>query len=384
MSPLSSTLRVIVLATAVLPAVVQAQDAVPTIDEIVAACRQRQDAIQSGKIEWKVERWMRKGAFEVPDGVVSKSTEPFPSDDLQITTVRTLQFSGEQVRYESFGPDRNPTTGAYEPFHLKTTWNGTKAHRFQDPQGFWNGTIGTEAWFQYLHTFDPLCWTYRMFDSNWTTIDIEEFIVRPELEDVGGHECVVLELSTAGRARPPDPLVQRLWLSRAHQFVVRRFEQGRAATVFRRIDIDYEDAPQGIPAPIHWTEVRGEMSNPRTIDTCDVTGYEFNIPVAADAFELTFPAGTWVEAEGEEPYMVRDDGSHRAITKAELKRGATYQDVIETPSGRAKLASLDENDSVTGFWVVQFLLLAVVLVFFYRARRAHTQKSHSPGHLRKG
>jgi len=352
--------------------VVEGQDAaVPTMEEIIAAARQRQEAVTSGKFDWIAERWMKKGARNI--GRLGRSAPTNPPEDLEIMAERMLLFSGGKVRYESVGPDWYSTRETDAPFRLTTTWNGKKSYKFQDPEGDWSGRVVNSAWFRDLRTFDPIAWTYRMFDSNWTVFDIHDFFVRPAFEKAGGELCVVLEFSKTNQARPQwEPLVRRLWLSRDRQFVVRRYEMGAGASVFTRVEVEYEDSPQGISVPIRWTRVEGARSDPPIeINRSEVSHCEFNVPVASDAFELTFPA--LVQEEGvEEPYIVREDGSHRVITEAELLRGATYEDLLATPSGHAKLTPLKTSPYVWMFWSVQALLATGILVYVYRRRLARS------------
>lgn len=361
------TLLLWMLVVGSLPRVVQAQAPVPTIDEVVAAARLRQEAVKTARFEWTVNRWVKKGANDLPGIRMPEQPEgPSPPEDLEVSNDRSLMFSADNLRYESFGPDLN----VYTPFRLVTTWNGEKSNRFQDANQFLSGGIQSKPWHQYLDTFEPFAWTYRLLDPQWARFGIEEFTVRPELEQLDGEECVVLERLKARRAKPEEPSFQRLWLSRTSGYVVRRFERGTGATVYTRLDIDYGDSTEGITVPRRWTKVKGEASDPRIIEECTVVSYELNSAVDQDAFQLTFPADTWVEEEGvAEPYMVRDDGSRRSITTAELKRGATYEDIRTSPSGRARLTSLHDNSSVKWFWAIQCVLpVAIVAAWLWRRR----------------
>ncbi|MGE0376038.1 MAG: hypothetical protein AB7Q45_11550 [Planctomycetaceae bacterium] len=362
----------VVWAGGVLPGGVEAQDAaVPTMDEIIAAARQRQAAVSSGKFEWTVKRWLRKGIRGDASLLGGESGHPNPPEDMDFSAVRMLIFSGANVRYESFGPEWNAEKKAYTPFRLTTTWDGNMSKRFEDPEGFWNGRIQNKPWFVYLTTFEPLSWTYRMLDEDWARLAISDFSVRPTLEDVGGEACIVVERSRPSRATPDEPMVDRMWLSRERGYLVRRYESGRGTWVGTRIDIEYENSPEGIPVPIRWTKVQGLRSDPPPgeISDCELTKYELNIPFDSATFELTFPPTTWVQEQGvAEPYIVHEDGLHRPITKAELRRGATYADLLVTASGQAKLTPLKTSPYVWLFWTVQAVLAAAILCYLYRKR----------------
>lgn len=359
---------VLVLAAAVLPEAARAQDAVPTIDEIIRVARERQEAVKTGKFEWTVERWIKKGANDRPGiEMPGQPKGPNPPEDLEVSNDRSVLLSDNMLRYESFGPQLNHDT----PFRIMTAWNGTKSNQFQDAEDFPSGRIESNPFFQYLDTFEPIGWTYRMSERHWARFDIQEFTVRPELELAGGEMCVVLEHVKAARARPGDTLFKRLWLSHDRSYVVRRFDEGRGATVYTRIEIDYEDSPAGIAVPVRWTKTKGEVSDPQIIEKCTVTIHELNLPVDTGVFELAFPANTWIEEEGvADPYMLRADGSRRTITQAELKRGAKYDDIAATPTGQAKITPLEDNSHARLFWIVQGVLAVVIVGIWYRTKLA--------------
>lgn len=367
MSPVRAIRLLCIIGLCATPGAVRGQDAVPTMDEIVAAARQRQEAVKSARFEWTVERWMKQGANDmVGSRFHMQSPGPNPPKDSETKIERSLILSDGKLRYENFGPDFNVST----PFRLITTWNGEKSSNFQDADEVLTARVGREPWFQYLDTIMPIGWTYRMLDRNWARLTLREFIIRPNYEQQGGELCVVLELSKSRQPHPERPLVKRLWLSRDRGFVVRRFQSGTGTTVFTQIDIDYSNSSEGIVVPVRWTKVKGDISDPRIIDECKVTMHELNIDVDEDAFQLELPPNTWVEEEGvADPYIVRDDGSNRTITKSERQRGATMQEIVATASGQAPSPALSANESVKWFWVVQGILAIVVAAVWFKTRR---------------
>ncbi|MGD9856808.1 MAG: hypothetical protein AB7U20_17815 [Planctomycetaceae bacterium] len=368
-----SAMTICMLAVCVLPATAAAADAVPTMDEIIAAARQRQEAVSSGRFEWTAERWINKSARNIGRGRMTAAPMN-PSEDFEATAERTLLFSGKYLRYESFGPDWNDARDADMPYRVIMTWDGQESRTFRDPEGFWHGMVESDGRFKGLRTFDPVAWTYRFFDPNWTYFDVREFSVRTSLEEVGGEPCVVLERSQQTRAMPQAPLVYRLWLSCGRQFIVRQYERLRGPTVHERVQIEYEDSAHGHAVPVSWTKIEGEDVNRELVSKvtkCDVVDYELNVPIASDSFDLEFPANTWVQEEGvEDPYIVREDGSHRVVTQAELRRGAKYEDVLATPSGQAIVLPLRSNPYMWIAWLVQALLAAGILCYLYRTRWA--------------
>ena len=71
-----------------------------------------------------------------------------------------------------------------------------------------------------------------------------------------------------------------------------------------------------------------------------VTSYHFGPNVRDSDFTIDFAPGTWVQDQSQpgEPieYIQREDGSKRIILRDELRRGARYQDLVETETGKAK------------------------------------------------
>ncbi|MGD9858209.1 MAG: hypothetical protein AB7U20_24985, partial [Planctomycetaceae bacterium] len=315
----------------------------------------------------KVKQWMRKG-FSILGDV---SGRLIPPDDVEFSAERVFVISGDKVRYESFGPEWNSTKEAYTPFRFLTIWDGTRSIRFQDPEGFWSGRIENSRFIVGLSALDPLVWTYRMFDREWARIDLSEFVVRPTIDDIDGEACVVVERSRPSRATLDEPLVERMWLSCNQQYVIRRYEFGRGTWVGDRLDIEYDDAPQGIPVPIRWTKAEGLHGDPApgAIGVSEISNFELNVAIDAKAFQFEFPVNTWVTEVGDDdPYIVREDGSHRSITQSELDRGATYDDILATPSGQAKLTPITRSARVWLFWTVQAVLGVGILAYLCRTR----------------
>lgn len=370
MSPKLIAQCLVAVAIALLPGVVAGQDAVPTMDEIIRVARERQTAVKSGRFEFTADKWNKKGSIGHPSGM-GDGLPLNPPEDMETTAERLLLFSAEQLRYESFGPQWNDAKKAFTPFRLTTTWNGSESYVFQDPEGFWNGGIGTRmVFFQGLRTFEPLIWTYRLVDSGWSDFDVRTASVGATLAQAGGEPCVVLEHSIAFSR---DTITRRLFLSRDRQFLVTRYEMARDTKVIEQLNIEYDTSPQGIMVPVRWSKIEGDPDAPFTVEQSVVTSYELNLPVAPppETFALTFPPTTWVqEYRSKEPYIVREDGSRRIITEAEIMRGATYEDLLATPSGQARLVSLKENTSVKWFWVLQGVLVSAILLVAYRRWRA--------------
>lgn len=343
----------------VLPHAVVGQGAVPTMDEIIAAARQRQEAVTSGKFEWKVKQWMRKGWKW--DGIEVDSGTPNPPEDFESTHERTLILSGSNVRYENYGAKWNEMEQEFLPNRVIMIWDGAESRVFEDPKGFWHGSISRSEWLTTIDTYEPLAWTIRMLDRKWVTYDISKFSLQPAFEDVRGDPCVVIE----GTEGANNPVVRRLWLSPALQYAVRRFELGRANRVGRRVDIDYENSPQDLPVPVRWTTVEGDP--PGAIEECELVQFELNGQIDPDAFVLQFPPTTWVREEGvAEPYLIGEDGLHRPVTRSELSRGATIGDLVATPSGQARLTPVKRRRSAWMFWALQGILATSILFYLYR------------------
>jgi hypothetical protein len=70
-----------------------------------------------------------------------------------------------------------------------------------------------------------------------------------------------------------------------------------------------------------------------------ITKREINVDIPRSEFQIDFPVGTKVHDRrmGAAPpwYIVRAGGVKREITDAEMRRGATYDELISTESGMA-------------------------------------------------
>jgi hypothetical protein len=121
--------------------------------------------------------------------------------------------------------------------------------------------------------------------------------------------------------------------------------------------------------------IKNEAGNVLTSDVATVQECAINVPFAETEFQLEFPAGTWVyDTHRGEMYIASASGQKRIITKEELRRGATYEELLVTESGRAALREMPprapaRRATIVIVNVVVVLSVLAFLLFKFRKRR---------------
>jgi len=139
---------------------------------------------------------------------------------------------------------------------------------------------------------------------------------------------------------------------------------------------EHEDigwAPQG------WKYIIATVDgNVRMQVDARITKYEFNTDIPNSTFEFEFPVGTAVnDGRTGGRHIVREDDEIREVTRDELARGATYEDLLESESGQALLGNADstsgDDKSLTRpqiLWGIVIVLLVVLCAAFTIKHRA--------------
>jgi hypothetical protein len=130
-------------------------------------------------------------------------------------------------------------------------------------------------------------------------------------------------------------------------FAILRFTRMVNERIALKIDLYYQRSGDDGWIPAAWDIITmdTDLDRPRLNCHASVTLFQINPPLADTEFQLAFPVGTRVRdlratpAEGGY-YIVRNDEQKRKITPDELRRGATYQQMVDTESGQAGVARI--------------------------------------------
>jgi hypothetical protein len=184
--------------------------------------------------------------------------------------------------------------------------------------------------------------------------------IEPQSQRIGTTDTVLMTDSGG--------LGRELWLDPARDFVVVRCNENfdvLGVRTVNELDISYTQSPPNEWVPLGWTTVfRDNYGNAEQYSRSIVTEASLNQAAAGRQFQADFPAATWVWDERTNVrYIVGGEGKTRSVTDDELRRGATYEELLRTKSGRAGLTSAAWRrlSSVWGLWIAIAAVLATAI-----------------------
>lgn len=340
----------------------------PSLDDVAQAWKRTQEKIHSGSFQWETRQWLAKGSRTPPGHAAA-----IPESDVTFVYERELEFSNGDVRFESVGPDWEPHSSEYIDRRQIYTWDGETATRFNgDPNRPYAFVYDSNVLLGESH-LRPIQFAFRMFHPQWYVFDEEKYAVSAEPTSVEGLECWNVE--TAPKlirdkiARGLTPLKAVYTVCPERDFAVVRYaavnESTGAPTLTMSISHTLDEAHSAW-VPSEWTVTLHGGAGPFDESTSTVLDYVLNKTIADEEFVATLPVGTFVtdvrnSGAGHRDYVVRGDGEERLVTRDELLRGATREDLIATESGMAGLRQSEAggvfSSPTTYLWIGGALLL---------------------------
>jgi hypothetical protein len=336
---------------------------IPTLDKIQEVWQARQDRIRSARFEWTETRLIPKHTMP-PAGLLAAGQsglpaeiqkeiakgEPMPPDDLSLASRRTFSLNGAMMRYTREGQQWDPFGSQVLTTSYVATCDGEVAKKlfgnspFIDRDGstapipfagFIEKTPRSADW-NNCEELLPILLTARPCSVELGGRDLHGFRVSPRVATIDGHDYVML-------IQEPKPKLRRLetfWLDSRREFIVVRALRSQTG-LNRTFDISYDQDPSGAWLPTGWKSVSAGPGTGRIMEqvVVRIANRDINIKIPRSEFQIDFPVGAMVRdsrpAAAPAWYIVQAGGVKREITQAELRRGATYDQLISTESGMA-------------------------------------------------
>jgi hypothetical protein len=188
---------------------------------------------------------------------------------------------------------------------------------------------------------------------------------------VDGHDCITFEAET-----PKTSDLTRYFVCPDFDWSITRIQMlSKDAHLQNQTDIQYKQAPSGEWIPRSWsfTKFDGASRAIANMISANIDSFERLATVPIETFQPQFPVGTWVSdirSRPEKDFIVKEDGQQRAITAAELRGGATYEQLAATSAGHA----ITQTKWWTKWVIIGNVIVVVVLsvlVAWRRARLGH-------------
>lgn len=349
-----------------------------SMDGLARVWKAKHEKYRTGRLTWDETRWFRRGRIPaLRGGGMGPSGDPVPATDSTFEYKCSLAFDGELMRYECDGPVWFDITNKFEPHLHVDVWDGKAGKVFHRSPGRPTGQIYDLS----MELTQPSLWAprtcFRMLHPQWANLEIDKFVLLPSTEMIDGRECLILETAPVHLTGKTGTGLAR-WKSR---YAVSR-DQDYGLVLFTLTSADYREPVQEYTVeytsdakhgwiPTRWKRVEGPKAEPREIVEAKVTGYEFNMAIPPETFTYSFPKNTYVRDDRkDELYIARGGDEKRIVTREELMRGATYEELLTTESGAAHSRTRSKSTIDWTRWgIAGFGVGGLVLAFVIAKRR---------------
>lgn len=293
----------------------------PTMEQIVAALRQRERSHPAGRIEWADRSYFR--AVLLQPGIDDPA---HASDDVRATTTRVFAWEGTRMSYRFEGQIFNRRLAKAVPIKYANVCGDERegrSLRVLDSARHPIGRISTSTHLESREDTDliPILLWLRPLSRLCFGIDPQGCRVRADRGPIKGRECLILERSRG--------VTDRWYIDPAPNWQILRYEVLSGGKARVRIDLNYSSDEKGDRLLRAWQTRTWSGGNDQanTVTMGVVTDQKAAGRPPAKEFELDFPHGTWVhdDVRGRE-YVIEGDGSERLVPGEEMERRATSED----------------------------------------------------------
>jgi len=286
---------------------------------------QRERSLRTGHVTWEEQ--------EVHGTTMSSDRQTPQTKEVVTDTKGEFDWDGENMRYRSVGWIGAGDGKGLTPSDFKSvaTTEGSKDLRVNVTGLYPLGEIQERNSLSSREDIQllPVLMFVRPKDPRGAGIDLKSCELLHDIVKVEDRDCRVVRKVSGDR-------FDEWYVDPNRGFVICRYEVRLRAELGSRIDLSYQQAPDGTCVLSAWHSMF--VSGGNLISDCKGTikSVELNVPIVPEKFKLAFPPDTWVTDHlRNKSYLVRPDGSERILTKDELSNGATFEQLKNTDSGAA-------------------------------------------------
>ena len=320
-----STVFCFVFAVAVGEGVWAATDT-PGTEEVVAAWRQREEDVKSLRFVCQCDQVIKRGSLRVPPHMRRSQETVIPPEDTshELNFIHLLE--GKKAFYSQTGqgwsPLRNKAATKDFSCSLDSESEVLKILSAKGegicPHGMESDDVARHSLFG-ESTIVPLVLIYRPFTHYLPDRQIS--VETTCLRECGAAPTPQGLVSIAfWPAEFPDA-IQYVWVDPARKYLPCRCLVERSGNVIYDLSIEYRKGEGNQWVPKKWNSKRfGSDGRLASIRRTQVLECSLNRPVGDEAFDITFPYGTWVNEhrDGESrSYLVFKGGKRRYLSGSE-------------------------------------------------------------------
>lgn len=348
----------------------RAQQAKPTIEQILRVWKERQDKVSTARFELECEETLHKGSTSLLTADRRKKiglppeTEPNPPRDYLVKGTSGLSLDGPKLRYSYEQPQWDPIgKQLYQQSYLDV-FDG-KLYKFLEkpssgqvdhPEAAIRKVERSESALKYPML--PLIYAVRGNHSQFFQ-KLGNFQVSGQSANIDGRSCVELIQSSGHRNKR-----EVFYLDQERNYVVVRQLILSGDMPMWQLNINYRPDSEIGWIPQSWEYVirigKGDIINSGRYK---VAHYNINPPLDANEFDISFPPGTCVHDESSGhyvKYVIREDGDRGRAVPANLN--PTYESL-------QKAGARINRRVMPRIWASIFVLALGGLIWLWSRRR---------------
>ncbi len=314
-----------------------------SLDDVRREWENREKGINSAWFIWDETEFAR--AHTKHKRVQTPSTRPLllPTDDVTLERSVQLAISGHMMRYAYEGQVFNANKGGVRDKQYISVFDGTVSKNFHRNIGGeqedypLSGFVREES----VHydsdnrNISPILIHIRPCSEEMGGVSLDAYKMGTTKATINGHTCLAVQPRTESKKRWGETY----WVDPVCACIVRRIAYGQIGNPpAYTIDIDYDRLDDREWVPSGWKLIDGDATRIISQISGRVKTVRLNENIANSEFRLQFPPGTAVvDNRTGERLITKDHGQPRIVTNAELARGATYQELVSTETGKAAL-----------------------------------------------
>ncbi len=309
----------------------------PTIDDIAAKWKQRQDAIKTFRIAWTQTVLYPKGGYSEGYPTSAGKGELVPTANTTFTEKGLLIVDAEKARYEFEGHAYAPHKKQFVDDSFQALYDGKTGASLRESGEAGVAIVNKQSGRRPLRltTVDnvPILRAFRPQSAELGSPDLDVFQVSGRTENINSVACIELTL------RKPAPGVSTsLWLSPSQDYHICRYHQVLATGDISLIQYDAtykHDGEHWVPSS--WTHVRKSRRGQLVKSTTSVvTECVIGSPVSPATFDTTPPNNSRVNEYNKDDslvgkYIIRPDGSRRKVVRGE--ESVPFASLVSTEPG---------------------------------------------------
>lgn len=307
-----------------------------TIEQIQDEWDKRRESNQAFHFIWKGTTFHRKGSIKSTPFSATRHAA-MPEVDTTTPFERSLLYDHGKIRTVHSGESLTELRDASSQYRYGVTtmtWDGQRYQSFYEIEAYHpNGNIGKDSHSMLSGT--EFNWIGVAYGIEFPgSVDLAKYHIA---DNPANPDHIVL----LHHGRNPQDYAE-VWVQAKPPHLFTKGIAKVKGVPWQTTEIAYQTDPKTNQLVPHTMKhvVLDSDAVPDFIYEAEIASYNLHPKTSSADFEIKYPVGTCVVDDSVEPrehYLLREGGVKRWITDQELRRQATYEELLNSESGQAGL-----------------------------------------------